>query len=77
MASLPVPSPRMPVPLAAVLSESQTVRVRIRFGRRGAVRASVTVTPAGLLAIGGLVAAILVSVTPVVHAAGKARARVG
>lgn len=41
----------------------------------GVLRVRVTVTPAGLLAIGGLVAAILLSVPPIIRAAGEARSR--
>ena len=73
--SLPTRDSAAPFPLAALLAEPQTARLRLRVGRRGAVRAQVTVTPAGLLAVGGLVVAVLLSVVPVVHAAGKARAR--
>lgn len=61
--------------LLAPLSAPQTARAAMRFGDRAAFDAEVGVTPLGLLAIGGLVAAILLSVPPIVRAAGKAAAR--
>ena len=53
------------------LTAPQTARARMRAGSGFQAEASVTVTPAGLLAIGGLVAAILLSVAPVVRAARR------
>ena len=50
------------------LSAPQAARASARAGRFEA-EASITVTPIGLLAIGGLVAAILLSVPPIVRAA--------
>ncbi|WP_188658502.1 hypothetical protein [Sphingomonas metalli] len=55
------------------LSTPQSARVAIRFGRRARLRAEVSVTPVGLLAIGGMVAAILLSVPPIIRAAGEVR----
>lgn len=57
---------RMPYqPLAA----PQTAGVRPRAGNRFAVETTVSVTPLGLLAVGGLVAAVLLSVPPIIRAA--------
>ena len=61
--------------LAKSLTEPQTARARMRAGSGFEAEASITVTPAGLLAIGGLVAAILLSVPPIVRAARKQNAR--
>ena len=58
------------IPMMAV---AQTATFRMRVGRHGGMVAKVSVTPAGLLAIGGLVSAILLSVPPIIRAAGKAR----
>jgi hypothetical protein len=49
------------------LTEPQTARARMRAGRFEA-EAGLTMTPAGLLAIGGMVAAILLAVVPIVRA---------
>jgi len=58
------------------LSTAQSARAALRFGNRVSLDAEIKVTPLGLLAIGGLVSAILLSVPPIVRAAGKAaRAR--
>jgi hypothetical protein len=46
-------------------------------GNKVDARAVVSVSPLGLLAIGGLVAAILLSVPPIIRAAADARARRG
>ncbi|MET0308843.1 MAG: hypothetical protein ABW023_09070 [Sphingomonas sp.] len=46
----------------------QTARASIRFGERFAMEAEARATPLGLLAIGGLVAVILLSVPPIVRA---------
>ena len=54
------------------LSAPQTATAHIRAGRTRA-RLAVEVTPAGLLAIGGLVAAILLSIPPIIRAASKVR----
>ena len=58
----------MPNPLTA----PQTARTRLRAGR-ARFDAKVAVSPLGLLAIGGLVAAILLSVPPIIRAAADAR----
>ncbi|HMI21132.1 MAG TPA: hypothetical protein VK533_16485 [Sphingomonas sp.] len=50
------------------LTEPQTARARMRAGSGFEAEAMVTVSPVGLLAIGGLVAAILLSVVPIVRA---------
>ena len=50
------------------LTEPQTARARMRAGSGFEAEASVTVSPVGLLAVGGLVAAILLSVVPIVRA---------
>lgn len=51
-----------------------TARATIRFGDRFVMESEARATPIGLLAIGGLVAAILLSIPPIVRAkrAGKA-----
>ena len=55
--------------IAESLTEPLTARARMRAGSGFEAEASVTITPAGLLAIGGLVAAILLSVPPIIRAA--------
>jgi len=55
------------------LTAPQTARARMRAGAGFEAEASVTVTPAGLLAIGGLVGAILLSVVPIVRASRRRR----
>jgi hypothetical protein len=50
------------------LTEPQTARARMRAGSGFEAEAIVSVSPVGLLAIGGLVAAILLSVVPIVRA---------
>lgn len=57
------------------LTEPQTARARMRPGSGFEAEASVTMTPIGLLAIGGLVAAILLSVPPIVRAARQRSTR--
>lgn len=54
------------------LTTPQTTTARLATSRTQA-RFRLSVTPVGLLAIGGLVAAILLSVAPIVRAAGEAR----
>ncbi len=58
-----------PHPLAA----PQAARSAIRIGDRFVIESEVRATPLGLLAIGGLVAAILLSVPPIVRAKRAAR----
>jgi hypothetical protein len=53
------------------LTAPQTARAGMRAGSGFEAEASVTVSPAGLLAIGGLVAAILLSVVPIVRASRR------
>ena len=55
------------------LAMQQTATVDMALGP-ARLRAAAFVTPAGLLAIGGLVAAVLLSIPPIVRAAGRARA---
>ena len=50
-------------------SNRQRAVIRLRAGRHVQLRAAVTTTPAGLLAIGGLVAGILLSTAVLVRAA--------
>lgn len=59
--------------MSRTLSRRQTAGVDLRLGARARVRAEVSMTPVGLLAVGGLVAAILLSVPPIVRAAADAR----
>jgi hypothetical protein len=68
---LPDTLPYLSPPPASLLSTPQTARVRAKLGKRAAFRAQVTVTPAGLLSIGGLVAAILLSVPPIIRDARR------
>ena len=58
------------------LTAPQTARAKMRAGSGFEAESSVTVTPVGLLAIGGLVAAILLSAAPLVRAKRWRRARV-
>ncbi len=53
-----------PHPLVA----PQAARAAIRFGDRVVIESEVRGTPLGLLAVGGLVAAILLSIPPIVRA---------
>jgi hypothetical protein len=63
-------SPAMASTPDPLLHTLQSARFALRAGPVR-VRAQVNVTPAGLLAIGGLVAAILWSVPPIVRAARR------
>jgi len=59
-------------PVASIvekLAEPQIARARMRAGSSFEAEAMVTITPVGLLAIGGLLAAILLSVPPIIRAA--------
>lgn len=56
----------------SALAAHQTSRLALRIGDRGVVEAEVDVTPLGLLAIGGLVAAIMLSVPPIIRASSEA-----
>ncbi|QYE34647.1 hypothetical protein KZX46_18070 [Polymorphobacter sp. PAMC 29334] len=55
------------------LSVPQRAEASLRLGRGVQLRARVETTPAGLLAIGGLVAAILLSTARIVEAARRPR----
>ena len=57
----------LPHPLAT----PQAARAVIRIGDRIVMESEVRVTPLGLLAIGGLVAAILLSVPPIIRASTR------
>lgn len=54
------------------LDTPQTARAAIRAGDRFVMESEVRVTPLGLLAIGGLVAAILLAVPPIIRAGARA-----
>jgi hypothetical protein len=58
-------------PISA-LDAPQAARASLRLGNRFLGELEVRTTPAGLLAIGGLVAAILLSVPPIIRAAAEA-----
>jgi hypothetical protein len=53
---------------ARTLNDPQRATATLAVGRSSAT-ARVRITPAGLLAIGGLVAAVLLSVPPIIRAA--------
>ena len=55
------------------LATPQTARATLRVGDAFVMEAEARATPLGLLAIGGLVAAILLSLAPVVRAKRGAR----
>lgn len=55
----------------AGLDTPQSARATLRAGDRFVMEAEVQVTPLGLLAIAGLVSGILLSVPPIVRAAGQ------
>jgi hypothetical protein len=63
--------------IADSLTEPQTARAKMRAGSGFEAEASVTVTPVGLLAVGGLMAAILLSSAAIVRAARRRPGRVG
>ena len=50
---------------------TQQARVAVAIGRRTSLTAEVAVTPSGLLAIGSLVSAILLSTAVIVHTARR------
>ena len=56
----------------SALASPQAATARLRTDHANA-RIGVSVTPLGLLAIGGLVAAILLAVPPIIRAAGEVR----
>ena len=55
--------------MATPLHEPQSASLTLRAGHKLRVRAGVSVTPAGLLSIGGLVSSILLSSAAIVVAA--------
>jgi len=70
----PVPPPRLATDTAAApelhpLATPQTARASIRIGERIVLEAEARATPIGLIAIGGMVAAILLAVPPILRAA--------
>lgn len=54
---------------ASALLVPQTARASIRIGERVVLEAEARATPIGLIAIGGMVAAILLAVPPILRAA--------
>ncbi|MDT8758681.1 hypothetical protein MZO42_08225 [Sphingomonas psychrotolerans] len=58
-------------PESRPLATPQRAATRLRIGERFAATAEVEVTPAGLLAIGGMVGAILLGAAVVVRAAKR------
>jgi hypothetical protein len=57
--------------MQAPLAVPQRAAARLQIGERSSAVAEVEVTPAGLLAIGGMVGAILLGVAVVVRAARR------
>jgi hypothetical protein len=66
---LPATLPSTEPPQPAALSTPQLTRAAVRFGDRFAMEAETRMTPLGLLSIGGMVAAILLSSAVIVRAA--------
>jgi hypothetical protein len=66
---MPMPIETPPHPLA----EPQTARTTMRFGERFIVETEIRYTPLGLLAVGGMVAAILLASAPLVRAKAQHR----
>jgi hypothetical protein len=64
-----------PIALESVTNGRQRARMFVRLGKRRGLGASVEVTPAGLLAIGGLVSSILLSTAVLVRSAAGAKAQ--
>jgi hypothetical protein len=62
------PAPRADAQSPHPLDTPQTARATIRAGDRFAMESEVRFTPLGLLAVGGMVAAILLAAAPIVHA---------
>ena len=56
------------------LAVPQVARTSLRIGDRAVLESEVRMTPLGLLAVGGMVAAILLSVVPIVRAKRAAKA---
>jgi len=63
--------------IADTLSEKQVARAHMCAGSGFETEASVTVTPMGLLAIGGMMGAILLSTAAIVRAARHRTSRIG
>jgi hypothetical protein len=63
------------VALESVTNGRQRATVFVQLGKRRRLGASVEVTPAGLLAIGGLVSSILLSTAVLVRSATAAKAQ--
>jgi hypothetical protein len=59
--------------MALPAAQPSRARVRLRIGKRARIDTWVEVTPAGLLAIGGMVATILMASAAIVVAAGYSR----
>ncbi|MBC9034678.1 hypothetical protein IAG41_20000 [Sphingomonas sp. JC676] len=62
------PAAKVDAPAPHPLDTPQTTRATIRFGDRFLMESEVRMTPLGLLAVGGMVAAILLATAPLVHA---------
>lgn len=73
--SLAASPARMPESPPHPLATPQAARATIRAGDRFVMESEVRVTPLGLVALGGLVAAILLSVPPIVRASAAAAKR--
>lgn len=61
-----------PVPPPHPLAAPQSARMTLRAGNVFVMESEARATPLGLLAIGGLVAAILLAVPPIVRASARA-----
>ena len=72
--SLPASSKLDRFPAIQELNSPARTMVRVSCGALQ-LRVATKITPIGLLAIGGMVASILVAVTPIVTAAGRAKTR--
>ena len=62
------------LPVATPRHQPARTRIRLVWGS-ASLEADAHITPAGLLAIGGMVGAILLAAAPLVRAATEARAR--
>lgn len=59
------------------LAAEQSARATLRAGERFVMEAEVRATPLGLLAVGGLVAAILLSVPPIIRTSRRTIDNIG
>ncbi len=59
---------------AAAVAAPQTAHIDLRAGKSVRLDTDLRVTPLGLLAVGGLVCAILLSVPPIIRTAARAAA---